>query len=104
MGEFFHGWRRKTGCVTLLMALLAMGAWVRGLFGDNYPSALATIRIPGVAGGFSCILGEGKTEGGRRPTGVLPSPRNFFFGDDRPLLSNHNSAAAVFDCLADSRR
>lgn len=27
--EFFDGWRRKTGCVTLMMALLLMALWVR---------------------------------------------------------------------------
>ena len=31
MGEFFQGWRRKIGCITLLMACVAMGGWVRGL-------------------------------------------------------------------------
>ena len=29
MSEFFLGWRRKIGCVTLLMALVLTGAWVR---------------------------------------------------------------------------
>lgn len=29
MGGFFHGWRRKTGCVTLVMAGVLMGAWLR---------------------------------------------------------------------------
>ena len=31
MGEFFRGWRRKIGVVTLVMALLFMGGWVRSL-------------------------------------------------------------------------
>ena len=30
MGDFFHGWRRKTGVVTLAMALLLSGEWMRG--------------------------------------------------------------------------
>ena len=30
MGEFFYGWRRKTGVVTLVMASVFMGLWVRG--------------------------------------------------------------------------
>jgi hypothetical protein len=30
MGEFFKGWRRKIGIVTLLMALVGMAGWVRG--------------------------------------------------------------------------
>ncbi len=29
MREFFHGWRRKAGCVTLVLALVFMGAWLR---------------------------------------------------------------------------
>ena len=30
MKEFFRGWRRKCGTVTLLLACLLMGAWIRG--------------------------------------------------------------------------
>ena len=30
MGAFFFGWRRKTGMLTLLMALVFMGGWIRG--------------------------------------------------------------------------
>ena len=29
MGEFFNGWRRKAGLVTLAMALAVVGMWVR---------------------------------------------------------------------------
>ena len=32
MGEFFHGWRRKTGIVTLMMALVFAAVWVRSQF------------------------------------------------------------------------
>jgi len=36
MGDFFKGWRRKIGVVTLLMALVAMGGWIRSQFiGDS---------------------------------------------------------------------
>lgn len=31
MLDFFYGWRRKLGCVTLMMALLFVGAWIRSL-------------------------------------------------------------------------
>ncbi len=31
MGNFFHGWRRKIGVVTLLMACVFMAGWVRSL-------------------------------------------------------------------------
>lgn len=27
--EFFHGWRRKAGCVTLMLAVLLMALWIR---------------------------------------------------------------------------
>ena len=29
MGEFFKGWRRKAGVVTLVMALAFLGVWAR---------------------------------------------------------------------------
>ena len=29
MGEFFKGWRRKTGCVTLVMACVLAVMWIR---------------------------------------------------------------------------
>lgn len=31
MHSFFHGWRRKTGFVTLVMALAFVGGWIRSL-------------------------------------------------------------------------
>ena len=31
MREFFKGWRRKTGCVTLLLAMVLTTFWVRSL-------------------------------------------------------------------------
>jgi hypothetical protein len=30
MGEFFHGWHRKLGCLMLLMACAFMSWWIRG--------------------------------------------------------------------------
>lgn len=32
MREFFRGWRRKAGCVTLVMACVMAGMWVRGFY------------------------------------------------------------------------
>ncbi len=29
MGDFFHSWRRKMGCVTLMLALMWMALWMR---------------------------------------------------------------------------
>jgi len=31
MKEFFNGWRRKLGCVTLVMAFVFVGGWLRSL-------------------------------------------------------------------------
>jgi len=31
MGEFFHGWRRKAGCVTLVLATVFMLGWIRSM-------------------------------------------------------------------------
>ena len=31
MGDFFHGWRRKIGCVTLVMACVFMSGWVSSI-------------------------------------------------------------------------
>jgi hypothetical protein len=31
MREFFRGWRRKVGCMTLVMACVVMGGWLRSL-------------------------------------------------------------------------
>jgi hypothetical protein len=36
MGNFFHGWRRKVGLLTLVMACLFMAGWVRSsIFHDS---------------------------------------------------------------------
>ena len=45
MREFFHGWRRKTGCVTLLLALAALAAWGRSQITRSRFSA-DTVTIP----------------------------------------------------------
>ena len=59
MGDFFQGWRRKVGLLTLLMACVFMAGWVRSLFmrddfgfwhgSENtvlttYPSGLLCVR------------------------------------------------------------
>ena len=35
MWSFFHGWRRKAGVITLVMACAIMGLWVRSRFFDE---------------------------------------------------------------------
>jgi hypothetical protein len=51
MGDFFHGWRRKAGCVTLVAAMIFMSGWIRSLtrfdvincpLGNNCAIALAS--------------------------------------------------------------
>ncbi len=32
MGKYFHGWRRKIGLVTLLLACVFVAGWVRSIF------------------------------------------------------------------------
>lgn len=32
MNTFFRGWRRKTGCLTLVMALAVMSMWIRSAY------------------------------------------------------------------------
>lgn len=35
MREFFHGWRRKAGVITLGLALAVMGLWIRSRIVDD---------------------------------------------------------------------
>ncbi len=43
MGDFFHGWRRKTGCVMLVIACMATLAWVRSLVvADHFRCTMST--------------------------------------------------------------
>lgn len=35
MRSFFHGWRRRIGCATLILALAAMGMWIRTFHVDD---------------------------------------------------------------------
>lgn len=35
MGDFFKGWRRRFGVVTLVMATILVGAWTRSYFSDD---------------------------------------------------------------------
>jgi hypothetical protein len=48
MGAFFKGWRRKVGCVTLVMSLCLSGAWVRSLMRqDNLHTPFLTLHAHG---------------------------------------------------------
>jgi hypothetical protein len=54
MGEFFRGWRRKAGCITLVLACLVMYPWVRSLrYFDAYHipvGSTTSVCIMSVAG------------------------------------------------------
>ena len=36
MGEFFRGWRRKVGCVVMVMAIVPAGMWMRTTFAVDH--------------------------------------------------------------------
>jgi len=36
MGEFFHGWQRKIGLMTLVMTLALIGGWVRSEYNSDF--------------------------------------------------------------------
>ena len=36
MRDFFHGWRRKTGCAVLIVACGFMGLWIRNFHEPDY--------------------------------------------------------------------
>ena len=59
MGEFFKGWRRKTGVVTLAIACMFMAAWVRStISGDEvtYASGATSCRIIALVDGHLAWL------------------------------------------------
>jgi hypothetical protein len=39
MRDFFKGWRRKVGCVTLVMACAVATGWLRSMLTDDYIAA-----------------------------------------------------------------
>jgi len=54
MGDFFHRWKRKAGCVTLVMASVVMVAWMRSRSTvDVAMFSLGTCRSVFVSGGQS---------------------------------------------------
>ena len=44
MGEFFQGWRRKTGCVTLVIALTFTALWVRSMTTLDYVTSTGSFN------------------------------------------------------------
>ena len=59
MREFFHGWRRKVGCVTLVMACAFMAGWVGSVQNyyviECYPGESTMIRLNSWDGNLSCV-------------------------------------------------
>jgi hypothetical protein len=50
MREFFKGWRRKVGCVALVMACVLFAGWMRSLvfhFGIGFPNDTSLISSQG---------------------------------------------------------
>jgi hypothetical protein len=53
MREFFKGWRRKVGCVTLMMSLVLMAGWIRSTYCEdvlmltNWPRRTAVDSLSG---------------------------------------------------------
>ena len=60
MREFFMGWRRKAGVVTLMMACAACGLWLRSKTFSDPPLRLPD-SLAGPAGNRSRISFRGKT-------------------------------------------
>jgi len=59
MGEFFKGWRRKTGIVTLVMALLSGSLWMRSYRWGEY-IACPVARIDSEEGSISFSRSNGE--------------------------------------------
>ncbi len=53
MGGFFHGWRRKIGLLTLMMACLFAAGWVRSL------STIDMLAFPSRLMNYTFVSGEG---------------------------------------------
>jgi hypothetical protein len=43
MHTFFHGWRRKAGLVSLVMALAMFGLWMRSMVHYDFFASIAAI-------------------------------------------------------------
>ena len=65
MMDFFRGWRRKIGCVTLLLACVFMIAWMRSLLFLDYISLTGWI-VPGEKSSWIIASSEAGLEWERR--------------------------------------
>ena len=55
MGECFHGWRRKMGCVTLVVACFLFGIWMRSQFITDSHLFLGSYFAQSQSGQFSIL-------------------------------------------------
>jgi len=77
MGDFFHGWRRKAGCVTLVMAMIFASGWTRSL------SAIDTFRISTIRyDTFICFSTSGEIWCKRMPSNYGP-PAIRWYSEER---------------------
>jgi hypothetical protein len=54
MREFFNGWRRKTGCVTLVLVCVLLGAWARSY------SVFDSMQFSGISHQYCVLSSEGE--------------------------------------------
>lgn len=56
MGDFFHGWRRKAGCVTLVMACALTSEWTRSPTTDNEIPLSRTVGFVSSHGSLTVVV------------------------------------------------
>lgn len=84
MREFFRGWRRKAGCVTLVMACVVMGGWGRSmvildevtLFGRPFKQSMASMEGVVTWSRFEPGTGIGKIRVVWESKEITPMQRN----------------------------
>ncbi len=112
MKEFFHGWRRKAGVVTLVMALVFTGCWIRCRYVEDWMFLNVGNRIYLLRsdhGGFTCNrwdrpLPTGVPLIGSQPvmqvvvlaTGPVPGPDFFVYYSGLAIPLTFLSAYLIF--------
>ena len=93
MGEFFHGWRRKVGAVTLILALVFTAGWIRSFSEVDQIEFLKDAQMLHAV--YSCPAGIGWTT--CREIRVVPK---FTIGigkfNSRTFHSNNRNGAYPF--------
>ena len=98
MGDFFHSWRRKAGCVPLVLAVLFTGAWLRSLRThdrfDFYCGPHTTIRISSAGGAIGWERG---TEDGTHELVSFRGWQSYFMSDQLYGVSELRTGQSGFD-------